>query len=97
MIELDKKENAPSQQDVDSYVHSLYAYADNLISEGCYSCNYDKIRSDLSYFKIDESSITSIINDIRGYFKEAQNRAATKELAYGAFWMALGFFLTHIN
>lgn len=95
MIELDKKEQAPSQEEIDAYVNSVYSYAGDLIVNQDYS--YNEAKSALIQQGISAEDAETVINNIKNQIKEAKSEAANKQLLYGFLWAAGGALLTIIT
>lgn len=95
MIELDKQEQAPSQEEIDAYVNSVYNYAGDLIVNQDYS--YGEAKSALIQQGIRAEDAETVINNIKEQIKEAKSEAANKQLLYGFLWSAGGALLTIIT
>lgn len=95
MIDLDKQEQAPSQEEIDSYVNSVYNYAGDLIVNQDYS--YGEAKSALIQQGISADDAETVINNIKNQIKEAKSEAANKQLLYGFLWAAGGALLTIIT
>ncbi|MDE5782761.1 MAG: hypothetical protein K2H97_00350 [Prevotella sp.] len=92
MIELNKQEQVPSQEDIDAYIDSVYNYAGNLIvNQGC---SYNEAKSALIQQGLNEEDAETVVNNIKNQIKEAKSEAANKEFLYGFLWAAGGVLLT---
>ena len=95
MIELDKQEQTPSQEEIDNYVNSVYNYAGDLIVNQDYS--YNEAKSALIQQGLSAEDAETVVSNIKSQIKEAKSEAANKELLYGFLWAAGGALLTVIT
>lgn len=95
MIDLDKQENTPSQEEIDSFVNSVYNYAGDLIVNHDYS--YGDAKKALVEQGLSEADAETVVENIKTQIKEAKSEAANKELLYGFLWAAGGALLTVIT
>lgn len=95
MIELDKTEQAPSQEEIDSFVNSVYNYAGDLIVNHDYS--YEEAKKALIQQGIRENDAETVVSNIKSQIEEAKNEAANKQLLYGFLWAAGGALLTVVT
>lgn len=95
MIELDKKGHSPSQEEIDSFVNSVYNYAGDLIVNHNYS--YGDAQKALVEQGLSEVDAETVVENIKRQIKEAKSEAANKELLYGFLWAAGGALLTIIT
>lgn len=95
MIELNKQEQAPSQEDIDAYINSVYNYAGDLIVNQDYG--YNEAKSALIQQGLNAEDAETVVNNIKNQIKKAKSEAANKELLYGFLWAAGGALLTVIT
>ena len=95
MIDLDKQQQNPSQEEIDAYVNSVYDYAGNLIVNQNYS--YREAQTALIQQGLTAEDAETVVNNIKSQIKDAKSEAANKELLYGLLWAAGGTLLTLIT
>ena len=95
MIELEKQEYSPSQEEIDSFVNSVYNFAGDLIVNHDYS--YGDAQKGLVEQGLSEADAKTVVENIKSQIKEAKSEATNKELLYGILWAAGGALLTFIT
>lgn len=95
MIDLDKRDDIPSQEEIESFVNSVYNFAGDLIVNHNFS--YDDAKKALVEQGLNAADAETVVENIKGQIKEAKSEAANKALLYGFLWAAGGLILTLIT
>ena len=95
MIELDKQEKEPTQEEIASFVNSVYDYAADLIINQKYSC--EDTKGALIERGLNATDAEVVINVIMEQIMDAKRKAAKKDIIYGLIWGIAGTIATIIS
>lgn len=84
-----------TQEEFQKYVNRVYEYAADLILNK--GMSYEEAKCELISQGVDGEGANTVVSNLREQIKEAKNKAANKELGYGALWAIGGAGLTAIT
>lgn len=95
MIDLNKTEIEPTEEDIKRVVENLYNYAADLYLNHNYT--WSQVRFELMKQGLSSSDAETIVENLQKQEKEAKNKGSNKLIRNGALWCGGGLFLTIIT
>jgi len=95
MIDLEKNNDQPTEQEVQEFVNHVYDYAaDLLVNKGLSKTDAKK---SLVSQGLDEAFANTVVENLQKQIDEAKSKQADKDIMYGLAWAAGGVILTAIT
>ena len=95
MIDLDKHDQEPTEEEIQNYVQSLYDYAADLYIEQ--NKSWSEVQQDLVNQGLDYDLASTIVENLKEQERSEKHEAGNKELGYGFLFTVGGIALTALT